>query len=165
MSRVTRKAARPASSPVTLIAWIVGVEAIGAISALLARRGAWYAGLTTPSWSAPRWLENLAAAAAAACLAIAAWQVWSATASGRRRPVVIALGLILGLGFLWPPFLYGAHRPDLAMLALSALWVAIVRATGIFHRIRPLAAWLLVPPLLWTTYAAASTLAIWLRNG
>jgi tryptophan-rich sensory protein len=165
VSRVTRKASSPTPRTSALIAWLVGVEALGAVSALLAPRGAWYETLVIPSWAAAGWVHSLGLAIAGACIAVAAGMVWPAAPPGRRRAVAVALFLILGLGFFWPPLLYGARRLDLAMLALSALWVAIVRATGIFHRIRPLAGWLLAPPLLWTTYAAASTLAIWLRNG
>jgi tryptophan-rich sensory protein len=75
------------------------------------------------------------------------------------------LAVLLLLAVLWGPLFFGVHRPDLAMLDLSALWVANVLAIRIFHRIRPAAGWLLVPFLGWVTVAAALTLSIWLRNG
>ena len=44
------------------------------------------------------------------------------------------------------------------------LWLAIVVNVVMFRRISRPAAWLLVPYLLWVTYAASLTIAIWRLN-
>lgn len=166
VSRVTSRRTK-ASSPGrgAVLAWLVGVEAIGAISAMLARRGAWFDALQKPAWTAPGWLFESAQTLFLAFLAIAAWLVWRERSRVPVRLPLIWFGAMLALSALWAPLLHGLRRPDLAMLCLSALWVTIVMTMVSFHRIRTVASWLLLPWLLWITYTAALVLAIWVRNG
>jgi tryptophan-rich sensory protein len=148
-----------------VLAWLVGVEAVGAISAMLARRGAWFDALQKPAWTAPDWLFESVRTLLFALLALAAWMVWR---ERERTPVRLALiwfGVLLALAALWAPLLHGLRRPDLAMLCLSALWVTIVMTMISFHRIRAAASWLLLPFAFWTTYVAALVLSLWVRNG
>jgi benzodiazapine receptor len=165
VSRVTRSRSRPANRGAALVAWIVGAEAAGALSALLSRRGAWYGALSKPGWAPPDWLHAPVMFLLYGALAVAGWLVWREGPAAATRRTMGLLAVLLLLAVLWGPLFFGVHRPDLAMLDLSALWVANVLAIRIFHRIRPAAGWLLVPFLGWVTVAAALTLSIWLRNG
>lgn len=49
-------------------------------------------------------------------------------------------------------------------LILSLLWAFIAATLMAFWRIRPLAGALLVPYLLWVTFASALTYAVWQLN-
>lgn len=166
MSRVTTKR-RQASQEGrgVVLAWLVGVEAAGAVSAMLSRRGAWFDALQKPAWTAPGWMFESVRTLCFALLAFAAWIVWRERGRMPVRLALIWFGVTLALSALWAPLLQGLRRPDLAMLCLSALWVAIVMTMVSFHRIRPLASWLLLPWLLWITYVAALVLSLWVRNG
>lgn len=148
-----------------LVAWIVGVEAAGALSALLARRGAWYDALAKPAWAPPEWLHAPLAVMLYGTLAVAGWLIWRMETKRESRTARMLFASLLLLAVLWGPLFFGGQRPDLAMLDISALWVANVLAIRIFHRIRPVAAWLLIPCLAWATGTGALTLSIWLRNG
>lgn len=44
------------------------------------------------------------------------------------------------------------------------LWAMIAATLVAFWRVRPLAGALLIPYLLWVSYASALTLAVWRRN-
>lgn len=166
MSRVTSKRAKASPrSGGAVLAWLVGVEAVGAVSAMLARRGAWFDALRKPAWSAPDWAFESVRTLCLALLALAAWLVWRERARLPVRLPLIWFGVMLALGALWEPLLQGLRRPDLAMLCLSALWVTIIMTMISFHRVRPVASWLLLPWLLWITYAGALVLSIWVRNG
>ena len=68
------------------------------------------------------------------------------------------------LNGLWSPIFFGAKRPDLATLDIVALWVAIVATIIAFSKLSLTAAFLLVPYLLWVTFAAALTVSIWRLN-
>ena len=166
MSRVTSSRTRRSSATRgSLLAWLVGVEAVGAISAMLARRGAWFDALQQPAWTAPDWLFEAIRTLLFALLAFAAWTVWRERGRTPARLALIWFGVLLALAVLWAPLLHGLRRPDLAMLCLSALWVTIVMTMVSFHRIRALASWLLLPFLVWITYVAALVLSLWVRNG
>jgi tryptophan-rich sensory protein len=52
------------------------------------------------------------------------------------------------------------QSPDFGLAVIAVLWLAIVGTIERFARIRAVAAWLLVPYLLWVSYAAALNVAI-----
>ena len=87
-------------------------------------------------------------------IAISGWLAWSA------RGWTPALGVYaaqLVLNAAWTPLFFGAERYGLAVAEIAVLWLAIVVNIVMFRRISRPAAWLLVPYLLWVTYAASLT--------
>jgi tryptophan-rich sensory protein len=54
--------------------------------------------------------------------------------------------------------------PGVALFEIAILWLAIVSTILIFYSLLPLAAFLLVPYLLWVSYAAYLNLGIWRMN-
>jgi benzodiazapine receptor len=59
---------------------------------------------------------------------------------------------------------FGLRRPGMALVEIVFLWTAIMMTIVAFWRISRVAALLLVPYLLWTTFATALNSAIWYRN-
>jgi tryptophan-rich sensory protein len=70
----------------------------------------------------------------------------------------------LGLNMAWSGIFFGGHMPGLAFAEIVVLWLAIAFTIIIFHWLTPLAALLLVPYLLWVTYAAYLNFGIWRLN-
>ena len=68
-----------------------------------------------------------------------------------------AFGLIAWLFFAW-------HSGSLAFADIILLWALIVATLLSFWRVRPLAGMLLVPYLLWVSFAAALNFALWQLN-
>jgi benzodiazapine receptor len=64
----------------------------------------------------------------------------------------------------WSPIFFGMRRPDLAFIEVVMLWLSIIATIAAFHRVNPVAAWLLLPYLAWVTFAAALNLTIWRLN-
>ncbi|MCE5216981.1 tryptophan-rich sensory protein, partial [bacterium] len=64
------------------------------------------------------------------------------------------------LNVLWSWLFFGAHRPGLAFVEIVVLWIAILATTLTFWRVSVLAGALLIPYLLWVTFAAALNLAV-----
>jgi tryptophan-rich sensory protein len=52
------------------------------------------------------------------------------------------------------------HRPDLALLEVSLLWLSILLLMLLLWRGSRVAAWLLLPYLVWVSYAAVLNLAV-----
>ncbi|UCG89338.1 MAG: tryptophan-rich sensory protein [Gemmatimonadota bacterium] len=65
---------------------------------------------------------------------------------------------------LWSWFFFGFHRIGLALVDIVVLWVLILGVIVLFWRVRPLAGGLLLPYIVWVSYATALNAAIWLRN-
>ena len=57
-----------------------------------------------------------------------------------------------------------SSRGGAAFWEIVLLWLAVVVTAWYFGRVRPLAAWLLVPYLGWVSFATALTWAVWQRN-
>lgn len=81
-----------------------------------------------------------------------------------QRAAQILYGLQLGLNTLWSFLFFGRRNPFAAFIEILLLWTAIVMTIVAFARISRLAALLLVPYLLWTTFATALNAAIWRLN-
>ncbi|KQM86351.1 CrtK protein [Sphingomonas sp. Leaf23] len=83
----------------------------------------------------------------------------------RGRGIAIALFVAqLAMNLVWSPLFFGAHQVTLALYLIVALFFTALATTFAFGRIRPLAAWLLVPYLVWLVIASALNWQIDRRN-
>ncbi len=65
---------------------------------------------------------------------------------------------------LWSPLFFGIKNPALAFVDIVLLWLALLAAVLAFWKAHPLAGVLLVPYLLWVTFASALNLTLWQLN-
>ncbi|MGV9775507.1 TspO/MBR family protein [Streptosporangium sp. NPDC003464] len=155
---IARQPKRWAGLPVFAAALVL-VAAVGSLSAVDA--GGEYLALERPPWAPPQWLFGPAWTVLYIMIAISGWLAWSA------RGWTPALGVYaaqLALNAAWTPLFFGAGRYGLAFAEIVVLWAAIVATVVLFRPISRAAAWLLVPYLLWVTYAASLNFAIWRLN-
>jgi translocator protein len=126
--------------------------------------GAWYQALQQPAWEPPDWLFSPVWTLLYTLMGVAAWLVWRARGFAGAGGALGLFGVQLALNVAWSWLFFAMQRPDLAFAEIVVLWAAILATLVAFWRIRPLAGALLVPYLLWVTYAAALNLAIWRLN-
>jgi tryptophan-rich sensory protein len=81
-----------------------------------------------------------------------------------KRAAHVLYGLQLSLNALWSVLFFGRRAPLAALVEILLLWAAIVLTIAAFARISGVAALLLVPYLLWTTFATVLNAAIWRLN-
>ena len=150
---------------VGLLAWL-GVSfvaaAIGAAASIHA--DTFYAQLVRPDWAPPAWLFGPVWTVLYALMGVAAWLVWRVHGF---RAASVALGLFLAqlaVNALWSWLFFGWHRGALSFADIVLLWTLIVATMIAFWRVKPLAGALLVPYLLWVSFAAALNYAIWQLN-
>lgn len=124
----------------------------------------WYAALTKPSWNPPNWVFGPVWTMLYLMMAVAAWLVWRRRGAAAGVPLAL-FAAQLALNALWSYLFFGLHRPGLAFAEITLLWAAILATLLAFRRVVPLAAWLLVPYLLWVTFAAFLNFTIWRLNG
>jgi len=127
--------------------------------------GGWYSQIQKPDWTPPSWLFGPVWTALYLAMAVAAWLVWKRGGWAAQRG---ALGLFLvqiTLNAAWSVLFFGLHSPALGLLCIACLWVAILLTLVAFVRVVPAAGWLLVPYLLWVSFASALNFAIWRLNG
>ena len=78
-------------------------------------------------------------------------------------PLALYVGSLL-LNGAWSGLFFGMRRPDLAFYELIALWLSIAAMIIVFMPLQQTAALLLVPYLMWVTFAGALNFAIWRLN-
>ena len=125
----------------------------------------WYQGLAKPSFTPPNWLFGPAWITLYLLMGIALFLVWR---QGLDRPgVKAALALFfiqLGLNALWSWLFFGWHQLGLAFAEIVLLWVAILLVMIKFFALSRASGWLLVPYLLWVTFASVLNFSLWRLN-
>ncbi len=90
------------------------------------------------------------------------WKKMGRVAERKEAIGVFAVQLILNV--LWSIIFFGSHSPFPGFIAIISLWLAIIATIAAFAKISRAAAWILVPYLLWVTFAAYLNLSVWLLN-
>lgn len=150
-----------------LIIAIVVSELAGIIGSLFTASeiSAWYTTLARPDFSPPNWVFGPVWTTLYALMGIAAFLVWKK--GFERIDVRSALGIFAGqlvLNTLWSIIFFGMHNPGAAFVEILFLWLAILATIVSFYRISKGAAYLLVPYILWVTFAAILNYTIWMLN-
>ncbi|MDF1753080.1 MAG: tryptophan-rich sensory protein [Verrucomicrobiales bacterium] len=125
----------------------------------------WYSTLKKPSFNPPNWIFG---------------PVWSVL----YLAMGIAVGLIANLGLshpgvklaltlfaiqmlfnvIWTPVFFGMHQILAALVIIVLLWTAILICMIKFFKLRRLSGWLLVPYLLWVSFATVLNASLWILN-
>lgn len=129
------------------------------------RPGQWYEQLRKPGWRPPNWLFGPVWSILYLMIAVAGWLIWRAagdTAAGQAALAVYAVQLLFNAG--WSAVFFGLRRPDLGLIEVLLLWSAILATILLFLSIRPLAGYLLVPYLIWVSFATLLNFSIWRLN-
>jgi len=151
------------SQLIGLLGWLLVAFAAGSVGAVASVDAAsFYAQLSKPSWAPPAALFGPVWSALYALMGVAAWLVWRSPGSNK-----VALGLFgaqLAANALWSWLFFAWHRGALAALEVLVLLALIVATIVAFSRTSRLAALLLVPYLLWVSFASVLTWTVWRSN-
>ncbi len=149
-----------------LIGWILVIVALGASAGAFFAPGDWYDDLRKPAFNPPSWIFGPVWTLLFVLMASALWLVRrdqdAPPALRSRASGWFAVQFLLNL--LWTPLFFGLRSPLLAVVDISLLWLAVIATMLAFHRVRPLAAWLLLPYLGWIMLAAVLNTSIWWLN-
>ncbi len=162
-SLADRRPARDLMALVAALALCFAVAGLGGYWTSLGL-GAWYEGLRKPSWTPPNRVFGPVWTALYAAMAVAAWLVWRRRGTHRVALSLGLFGLQLAMNLAWSGLFFALRSPGLAFGEIVPLWAAILATTVAFGRVSWAAGWLMVPYLLWTSYAAALNLALWRLN-
>ena len=131
----------------------LGYAIVSIAGGMLTDIGPWYRALVKPSWQPPDWLFGPVWTTIFILAAVSAALAWRAAGETQRRMVVILFVAngILNVG--WSLLFFHLKRPLLAGLEVMLLWASIVALIWYVQRFSRPAAWLLVPYLLWVSFA------------
>jgi len=149
--------------------WLRALQLIGfillsflaAASAAWIGTGSWYSQLHKPAWAPPGWIFGPVWTALYIMMGTAAWGVWRKT----RWSKPIGVWFVqLALNAAWTPIFFGLHQPGWAFAEIVVLWAALLACTILFARAARWAGWMMVPYLLWVSFASILNFAIWRAN-
>ncbi|WP_251977301.1 TspO/MBR family protein [Salinicola avicenniae] len=143
--------------------WLLLV-ALAASSGILAPPGAWYAALEKPPLTPPDWLFPVAWTLLYVLMAIAAWRVTLVAPAGQRRRALTPFVAQLVANGLWSWLFFAAHWMLIGLLDLLLLWGLIVWTLVTFSRYSRAAMGLLIPYLVWVSFAAYLNAAVLVLN-
>lgn len=128
---------------------------LGAFGGLMTPIGPWYRNLKKPSLQPPDWLFG---PAWTIILGLAAWSAvtaWNAAPDSAARGDVIILFVTNAVFHaLWSPLFFRARRPDWALVEVVFLWASLVALVIGLWPISRFASLLILPYLLWVTFAS-----------
>lgn len=142
-------------------------ELTGIISSILTVSAipTWYATLNKPSFSPPNWLFGPVWTLLYALMGISFFLIWS---KGWKKKKVQKAGKIffiqLALNFFWSLLFFGLRSPLLGLLNIIPLWFFIAFTIQQFYPLSKTAAYLLIPYLLWVSFASILNTALFLLN-
>lgn len=126
---------------------------------------AWYAGLNKPFFSPPNWVFGPVWTILYLLMGIALYLIWNRGLKNKATQKAVKIFLIqLALNFVWSLVFFGFHSPLLAFLIIIALWAMIVYSIYLFNKLSNLATLLLLPYILWVSFALILNLFIVILN-
>lgn len=122
----------------------------------------WYAELTKPNLNPPNWIFAPVWTTLYILMGISFFMIWQ---KGRHNLQMVVFGAQIILNTTWSFFFFGMQRLDVAFLNIVLLWIMIVLTIVLFFRVSKIAAYLLIPYIIWVSFASYLNLAIWMLNG
>jgi tryptophan-rich sensory protein len=125
----------------------------------------WYAGLVRPALNPPAWVFGPVWTILFVLMGNSAFLIWRKGLTRKDAKIAISIFIVqLLLNVLWSIIFFGLHNPAGAFIDIILLWLAILTTIIAFSKISKAAAWLLVPYILWVSFAAYLNFAIWILN-
>jgi len=148
----------------TLLAVFALANVAAASSGAIFTPGEWYRRLHKPTWTPPDWLFAPAWTVLFAMITYAGYRFTIDAEPGERLVPLTVYGVQLVFNAAWSALFFGARRMDLALVDALLMFAAIAATIVLFAPISPVAAWLMVPYLLWVGFASALNYSIMRRN-
>ena len=155
----------PLKQVLGLVAFLVltySASFIGALGSFQAQ--SFYGQLVQPAWAPPPWLFGPVWTVLYGLMAVAAWLVWRPAGFLAQRSALSLFLVQLVLNALWSWIFFAWQMGALAFVEILVLWILIAATLVAFWRIRPLAGLLLVPYLMWVSFASMLTFSLWQLN-
>lgn len=150
-----------------LIIAVLICETVGIVSGFLSQGSmtTWFATLQKPSWNPPAYLFGPIWTVLYLLMGISLWLVWKNGApEAKKTRAMSVFGVQLFFNFCWSILFFKFQSPALGLIDILLLGLTILVTISYFARISRLAAWLLVPYVLWVYFATVLNYTLWTNN-
>jgi benzodiazapine receptor len=125
----------------------------------------WYALLIKPSFAPPNWVFFPVWTTLFVMMGISAYLVWRKGLDEKIvKTALVIFGVQLVLNVLWSAVFFGLRSPLAGLIEIIFLWISILFTILNFTKVSRTAAYLLIPYILWVSFAAIVNFSIWRLN-
>jgi translocator protein len=124
----------------------------------------WYPQVKKPEWNPPNWVLGPVGSVLYLMMAISAWLVWRAAGWPTTRCALVLFAIQLVLNTVWSVVFFGMHAIGPAFGEILLLWMMLIATAVAFYPFSFLAAWLLIPYIVWVAFASYLNFRIWQMN-
>lgn len=142
-------------------------ESVGIISGFLARanNNLWFDKLNKPSWNPPAYLFAPVWTTLYLLMGISLALIWKNKATElEKRNAYLLFATQLFLNFWWSILFFHFHSPALALIDIILMVITIIFTIFVFSNFSKTASWLLVPYIVWVSFATFLNFSIWNLN-
>jgi tryptophan-rich sensory protein len=154
------------SNIVKLVAALVFTLGFGSLGAVFTAPeiNSWYVTLIKPSFNPPNWIFGPVWTTLYLLMGISFYLVWKQPTSPARTAGVLFFLIQFVLNFFWSFIFFRQHAIGIAFIEIVFMWLFIVFTINEFRKLHQWAAWLLLPYLLWVSFASVLNYSIWKLN-
>lgn len=150
--------------PLIAIAVCLGAGFVGSIFTMPSIP-TWYAALNKPFFNPPNWVFGPAWTLLYILMGIAAYLIWEKGWENKEVKLsLLHFAVQLGFNVAWSIVFFNYHSPWGAFIVIVILWLLILETILRFAKLSKTAAWLLLPYILWVSFASVLNLAVALLN-
>jgi tryptophan-rich sensory protein len=152
---------------IKLVVSLVACQCAGLIGSIFTTPAipTWYAALEKPSFNPPNWLFAPAWITLYLLMGVAAFLIWRKGLEQKEVRAALVIFLVqLVLNALWSVVFFGLQSPLYGVVVILALWVVILLTILSFFKLSTAAGALLLPYILWVSFAAVLNVSILVLN-
>ncbi len=128
--------------------------------------GSWYSLIEKPVFNPPNWIFAPVWTTLYILMGVAAYLVWKKDLKKKEQRFVILIFIFqLCLNLFWSYLFFFLKNPGIAFTEIISLWFAILATIIAFYQFNKWSAYLLLPYILWVSFAAVLNFNIWQLNG
>ncbi len=124
----------------------------------------WYLSLNKPPFHPPNWVFAPVWTILYITMGLSFYWVWKERELREIKEISLIYFVQLGLSFLWSILFFRLENPDVAFICLFFLLMSIFYLILKFYRLSRRAGYILIPYLLWVSFAGVLNFSIALLN-
>lgn len=124
----------------------------------------WYDSIQKPDWNPPAWVFGPVWTTLYTMMGVAVWLVWKNYGFTEAKAALSVFIIQLFLNGLWSQIFFGLQEPGWALIEIILLLTTIILTTILFFKKNRVAGWLMIPYILWVSFATMLNGAIWWLN-
>ena len=154
------------SNIIKLIVSLLLPLSVGAVAGIFTSQAVptWYSSLNRPSFNPPNWVFGPVWTSLYILLGFSFYLIWKENPSDNKNLAIKVFLIQILLNFAWSFIFFYFKLIGVALFEIILLWIIISLMIYLFYKIKPIAAYLNIPYLLWVSFATILNSAYYYLN-